>query len=290
MQAGTKKYSDDLNTAQTGALTIHKSSTDHDGRYYTETELDAGQLDNRYFTETEINAGFSTKSETVKMTGDETVAGIKTFTSSPVVPTPTTDMQASTKKYVDDNIGAVVLGQIPDDTLTNAKLGTDIKVGSLAALTTTDKTSVVAAINENVSTVSMHSADSVTDGDGVHGLKIVNWATWTPTLTWTTGTPTGSIVVTARYTVIGKVVYFTFRYYATDSNGASNLTITLPVTPAIVNAFIPLQAYQLNSSSWVDTVKAYIDSSSSLIQFLSFSTVADGNAISVAVSGFYEIA
>lgn len=26
----------------------------HDGRYYTETELDAGQLDNRYYTETEI--------------------------------------------------------------------------------------------------------------------------------------------------------------------------------------------------------------------------------------------
>ena len=28
-----------------------------DGRYYTETELDAGQLDNRYYTETELNAG-----------------------------------------------------------------------------------------------------------------------------------------------------------------------------------------------------------------------------------------
>jgi hypothetical protein len=28
----------------------------HDARYYTETELDAGQLDNRYFTETELGA------------------------------------------------------------------------------------------------------------------------------------------------------------------------------------------------------------------------------------------
>ena len=28
-----------------------------DGRYYTETELNAGQLDNRYYTETELNAG-----------------------------------------------------------------------------------------------------------------------------------------------------------------------------------------------------------------------------------------
>ena len=34
-----------------------------DSRYYTETELDAGQLDNRYYTETEIDAGFYTKTE-----------------------------------------------------------------------------------------------------------------------------------------------------------------------------------------------------------------------------------
>ena len=43
----------------------------------------------------------------VNNTGNETIAGIKTFSSSPIVPTPTTDMQASTKKYVDD--GDVVL-------------------------------------------------------------------------------------------------------------------------------------------------------------------------------------
>ena len=51
-------------------------------------------------------------------------------------------------------IDGVVLGSIPDDSLTNAKLGTDIKVGSLAALTTTDKTSITNAINELVTTTS----------------------------------------------------------------------------------------------------------------------------------------
>jgi hypothetical protein len=44
-------------------------------------------------------------SAVVHNTGNENVAGIKTFSSSPVVPTPTTDMQAATKKYVDDNPG-----------------------------------------------------------------------------------------------------------------------------------------------------------------------------------------
>lgn len=41
-------------------------------------------------------------SANVKITGAQTIADVKTFSSSPIVPTPTTDMQASTKKYVDD--------------------------------------------------------------------------------------------------------------------------------------------------------------------------------------------
>lgn len=36
------------------------------------------------------------------LTGDQTIAGVKTFSSSPIVPAPTTDLQAATKKYVDD--------------------------------------------------------------------------------------------------------------------------------------------------------------------------------------------
>ena len=38
----------------------------------------------------------------VSLTGDQTVAGVKTFSSSPIVPAPTTDLQAATKKYADD--------------------------------------------------------------------------------------------------------------------------------------------------------------------------------------------
>ena len=68
-----------------------------DNRYYTETELDNGQLDTRYYTETEADNRF------VNVTGAESIDGIKTFTSSPIVPTPTTDYQAATKSYVDAN-------------------------------------------------------------------------------------------------------------------------------------------------------------------------------------------
>ena len=41
----------------------------------------------------------------VKLTGNQTISDVKTFTSSPIVPAPTTDMQAATKAYVDANIG-----------------------------------------------------------------------------------------------------------------------------------------------------------------------------------------
>lgn len=40
----------------------------------------------------------------VAKTGNETIAGVKTFTSSPIVPTPTADFQVATKEYVDNNI------------------------------------------------------------------------------------------------------------------------------------------------------------------------------------------
>ena len=72
-----------------------------DNRYYTETELLNGALDNRYYTETEIDTLYST---TVKLTENQTIAGVKTFTSSPIVPTPTTVNQAVNKQYVDNMV------------------------------------------------------------------------------------------------------------------------------------------------------------------------------------------
>lgn len=72
-----------------------------------------------------LNAGKAEDSLTVHNTGNETIAGIKTFSSSPIVPIPTTSGQASTKGYVDITVGGVVLGQIPDGTVTPSKLSFD---------------------------------------------------------------------------------------------------------------------------------------------------------------------
>jgi hypothetical protein len=66
----------------------------------------------------------------VATTGDETVAGVKTFSSSPIVPTPTTDFQAATKKYVDDNAGAagyLVYRALLSQTGTDAPVATELE-------------------------------------------------------------------------------------------------------------------------------------------------------------------
>lgn len=57
-----------------GDIASGANDHNHDGRYYTETELDAGQLDNRYYTETELDAGqldnrYFTESELGAITG-----------------------------------------------------------------------------------------------------------------------------------------------------------------------------------------------------------------------------
>ena len=59
------------------------------------------QLNNRYTKSENDNLLAELDTKTVKLTGNETIAGIKTFTSSPIVPTPTTDFQVATKEYVD---------------------------------------------------------------------------------------------------------------------------------------------------------------------------------------------
>lgn len=59
--------------------------------------------------------------QNVKLTGNQTVDGIKTFTSSPIVPTPTTATQTANKDYVDNvAISATIpIGSLTDQYLSN---------------------------------------------------------------------------------------------------------------------------------------------------------------------------
>lgn len=84
--------------------------------------------------------------ENVKLTGDQTIAGIKTFSSSPIVPTPTLDTQAANKSYVDDGDQAVTdyvdgldaanVKLTGDQTIAGIKTFTSIPVGPAVDPTT----------------------------------------------------------------------------------------------------------------------------------------------------------
>jgi hypothetical protein len=122
--------------------------------------------------------------------------------------------------------------------------------------------------------------------DGV--VKSSLWTEWIPTLTWTTGTPEGSVVTKARYKIVDGVCSFTFYYSATDANAATALTISLPVLPKDNDSLTALQAQELADTTWSNP-NAYIDDGGTTIVFRSFSTIADTKAVKVLVSGSYEV-
>ena len=68
-------------------ISTHSVSADHDGRYYTQTELDNGQLDNRYYTETEvdtISGTFNTKIDTTSGTLQDQLDALDYYTTGEV--------------------------------------------------------------------------------------------------------------------------------------------------------------------------------------------------------------
>ncbi|HSH51866.1 MAG TPA: hypothetical protein VK982_09120 [Bacteroidales bacterium] len=70
----------------------------------------------------------------VKTTGNEIIDGIKTFTESPIVPTPTTDFQAVSKKYVDEQVN---------------KVSPDNRIIGLAEVQTGNRSGLFAHVDEN---------------------------------------------------------------------------------------------------------------------------------------------
>lgn len=126
------RYVDTLPSQSTGYLVVNPSNltkreiirytakgTDGGGNYITISERGVGgTTDQVHVTgeavrmnitaehysaiQDEIDTLVTSIATKVSLTGNETVAGVKTFSSSPIVPTPTTDYQVSTKKYADD--------------------------------------------------------------------------------------------------------------------------------------------------------------------------------------------
>lgn len=86
-----------LNKISTLATTIRGQATTVKAAFDNDVNVVKTYINDTLTTEIdELDA------QNLKLTGTQSIEGVKTFSSSPVVPTPTSNMQASTKKYVDD--------------------------------------------------------------------------------------------------------------------------------------------------------------------------------------------
>ena len=162
-----------------------------------------GSLNRLYATDNDgtPNNAYVLLSELVNRVEAQTIDGIKTFIDSPIVPTPTANYQASTKKYIDDFVNSLVftvavaasaldtdltaatsqaIYAAPEDmTITQvfAKVGTaptgstivvDINVNASTILSTkisidvSEKTSLTAATPPVISSASLTQGDEIT--------------------------------------------------------------------------------------------------------------------------------
>jgi hypothetical protein len=114
------------------------------------------------------------------------------------------------------------------------------------------------------------------------------WADFTPTLTWTTADP-ASITKTGRYQRLGNYVMFEVTIVSADGNGATALTIDLPVTAKNNSQETAIYAQQLQNATWADPM-AYTNQSTSKVNFEAFTTCTDAQAVEFKVTGWYEAA
>lgn len=115
-------------------LNTHKTSDDHDGRYYTETELNSGQLDNRYYTESETDGLLSTRDSNLNThktsTDHDSRYLAKTNTG---VYIPSANYHPATKLFVEETVSSAALGNIADNSITDAKMAPGYKKADIVA-------------------------------------------------------------------------------------------------------------------------------------------------------------
>lgn len=194
----------------------------------------------------------------VSNTGDESIEGVKTFVSSPVVPTPTTDFQAATKKYADD---VATGGATYNKEVVAGTYGEDVTAGDKVYFKTSDqkwwKTDADAAATALYVKIGIAQETALADAAGTiltHGLDANQSGLVAGSSYYLSGTA-GGISTTkgtnVRFVGVAKSATQLFfdpstdpeslkidgqQIYAADSVGTDAYAITLPVTPGAYKA------------------------------------------------------
>lgn len=149
------------------------------------------------------------KDAVVSTSGDQTVAGVKTFSSSPVAPVPTTDNQLATKAYVD----GVVSAQVPADA-TSTTNGVVRLAGDLSGTADAPK---VAKVNGIAVSGTPSAGQILTANDATS-------ATWKDAPTSTPTTVSDNVIAISSSTYQAKVGDFILA----TVGGSTMMNITAP--------------------------------------------------------------
>lgn len=137
-KTGSGKYELENKPAGSGALnkydaTADPTANDDSGDGYEVGSVWINIADDKIFQCVDATLGSAIWIEltnAVKLSGNQTVAGIKTFSSFPVTPSsdPSNDYEVANKKYVDDNLGGsnfALVMKTADTTINNNAVATD---------------------------------------------------------------------------------------------------------------------------------------------------------------------
>lgn len=122
---------------KTGVVTLDKGDV---GLDYVDNTSDANKP-----ISTAMQTALDTKASAtavVGLVGNQTIAGVKTFSSSPIVPTPTTEAQVASKGYVDTAIAGIGGG--------GSTVGTEVMFSSLAGANDDAKLAALMDANRNL--------------------------------------------------------------------------------------------------------------------------------------------
>jgi hypothetical protein len=202
-------------------------------------------------------------SAAVHNTGAETVAGVKTFSSSPVVPTPTTGTQAANKTYVDTAVAGVsapvtsVAGKTGAVTLAESdvtNLTTDL-AAKVNLSTVTAKGDLLAATG---------SGAVARVGLGTNGYILTADSTQTTGVKWAAAPAGGG---GSSFTAVPQSANYTASNYdfVLGNSSAAGFTITLPAA---------------TNGAWV-RVKKLDSSSNAIIIVAQASATIDGQPSNV---------
>ncbi len=235
------------------------------------TAVGSYDLDNRYYTEAETDAKY------VALTGAQTIAGVKTFSSSPVGPTPTNSTDLATKGYVDGvaisgiadgDKGDIIVGgggtswTIDTGVVTNSKIAantiTDSAINAAAGITGTKiqqgSTSVrgTVQLTDSVSDISTTTAATPNSVKTAYDLANTANTTANAALPKAGGTMTGDIVLGNQTDLrFGEASANGSNYvgFQAPSNITTNVLWTLPATDATVSGYA-LKSDGAGNLSW----------------------------------------